>query len=220
MNSATAIARYQASELAIRWRSQPASPMARWFLTFALSAAAGVLLLGFAAAESARRAELRRLGLDTIVIQAPAQSLLSEGASLPPDHWASPLATQGDLLLLQQLAEPAYTPWADPMPVFVGSVGLERSMGFQPMSSIEHGLEARATSQSAAANLIQISNSAFSLPTWYTHTLSPGRLVRPPPPPPKTSRPSAWTISSSSPLPPPTSATPSAAWTWCFFDLR
>jgi hypothetical protein len=129
MNAATAIGRYHWRELLVRWTAQPASPLARWFLTFALSAAAGVLLLGFAAAEGARRAELRRLGLDTIVVEAPAKSLLQDSSPLPPDHWAAPLASRGDLVLLQQLPEPAYTPWGDPMPVLAAPLATVAKVG-------------------------------------------------------------------------------------------
>ena len=159
MSAVASITRYQARELAIRWRAQPASPLARWFLTFALAAAAGVLLLGFAAAETSRRVELRRLGLDTIVVQAPATSLLPENAVLPPDHWAAPLETQGDLLLLQQLPEPAYTPWSDPMPVFVAPLRGQHA-------EIDVGL--------ADINFRVLTPSA----TWVTRTLPPGRRVR------------------------------------------
>jgi len=151
MNAPAALARYQGLELALRWKSQPASPLARWFLTFSLCAAAGVLLLGFAAAEAARRAELRRLGLDTIVIQAPARSPLGDRAALPPDHWAAPLARQGDLLMLQELPEPAYAPWDDPMPVFVAPFpAIARLMG--PAAAGADGV-------------------------WFTRSLPPGRRV-------------------------------------------
>ena len=129
MKAAAAIGLYHWRELVLRWSARPASPLARWVLTFALSSAAGVLLLGFAAAEGARKAELRRLGLDTIVIQAPAESLLPERAPLPADHWAQPLESHGELLLLQQLAEPAFTPWGDPMPVFAATLSAAARLG-------------------------------------------------------------------------------------------
>jgi hypothetical protein len=151
MNAATTVGLYHWRALVLRWRSQPASPLARWVLTFALSAAAGVLLLGFAAAEGARRAELRRLGLDTIVIEAPSQSLLSEHALLPPDHWAGPLEKGGELLLLQQLPEPAFTPWGDPMPVFAAPLSVATLLG---------GGAARGGDA-----------------VWLTRTLPPGRRV-------------------------------------------
>jgi hypothetical protein len=124
MNALAAIGLYAWRELVLRWRANPASPLARWVLTFALSAAAGILLLGFAAAEGARRAELRRLGLDTIVIQAQAGSPLQERSALPADTWAAPLEGSGELLFLQQLPEPAFTPWGEPMPVFVAPLPL------------------------------------------------------------------------------------------------
>ena len=152
MNAAGALGIYYWRELVLRWRAHPASPLARWVLTFALCAAAGVLLLGFAAAEGARRAELRRLGLDTIVIEAPAGSLLTESSALPPDHWASPLATGGELLLLQQLPEPAFTPWGDPIPVFAAPLAVASRLGGQAA----RGGEA----------------------VWLTRTLSPGRRVQ------------------------------------------
>jgi len=160
MKAATALVRYQSRELAIRWRSQPASPLARWFLTFSLSAAAGVLLLGFAAAESARRAELRRLGLDTIVMQAPANSPLPDTGSLPPDHWAAPLAAHGDLLLMQQLPDPAFTPWGEPMPVFVAPFS---KRGHASYSAVDSTLRSMTPSAEAV---------------WLTRTLPEGRTVR------------------------------------------
>ncbi len=152
MNAATTVGLYHWRALVLRWRAQPASPFARWVLTFALSAAAGVLLLGFAAAEGARRAELRRLGLDTVVIEAPSQSLLPEQALLPPDHWAAPLEAGGDLLLLQQLPEPAFTPRGDPMPVFAAPLSAATRLG----GGVDSGGDA----------------------VWMTRTLSPGRRVQ------------------------------------------
>ena len=122
MKASLAIARYQWAELLLRWRAQPASPLARWFLTFALAAAGAVLLLGFAAADSARQTELRRLGLDTIVVQAPSESVLPGSGFLPADHWAAPLEGQGELVLLQQLPAPAVTPWGEAVPVFAAPI--------------------------------------------------------------------------------------------------
>jgi hypothetical protein len=118
MKAALALGRYQWTELVVRWRMQPASPLARGVLTFALCSAAAVLFLGFAAAESARKAELRRLGLDTLVVQASAGSSLPDTSALPPDHWAAPLQARGELIVLQQLPEPALNPWGDQLPVF------------------------------------------------------------------------------------------------------
>jgi hypothetical protein len=123
-----AVALYHAKELAARWRSQAASPLARWFLTFALALLAGIVLLGFAAAEAARQAELRRLGLDTILLEAPSVSPLPELGRLPPDHWAGPLQAQGELRFLQQLPDPAFTAWEEPMPVFVAAAPLLAKM--------------------------------------------------------------------------------------------
>ena len=117
MNAPLAISRYLWTELGLRWRAQPASPLARLFLTFALTAAAGVFLAGFAAAEAARSVELRRLGLDTLVLRAPSVSVLPENAAWPADHWAAPLQSKGNLLLLQQLPVPAFAPWGQALPV-------------------------------------------------------------------------------------------------------
>lgn len=157
MNAAAAVLRYLARELATRWRAQPISPLARWLLTLALTAAAGVFLAGFAAAEAARRDQLQRLGLDTLVVRAPARAALPETAALPPDGWAAPLASGGRLTWLQQLPMPAATPWAQPLPVFAA-----------PLSELAALLPPPAPSSSAASAPAAV---------WFTRTLPADRVV-------------------------------------------
>ncbi|MBS0631457.1 MAG: hypothetical protein JSS11_06055 [Verrucomicrobia bacterium] len=119
MNASFALTRYLWAELRLRWRAQPASPLARLLLTFALTAAAGIFVAGFAAAEAARRAELGRLGLDTMVLRAPAAGELTAETALPADHWARALRAEGSLLLLQQLPAAGLAPWGQAVPVMV-----------------------------------------------------------------------------------------------------
>lgn len=128
MNGRMALWHYLWTELWTRWRAQPASPLARLLLTFALAATATVFLAGFAAAEEARTRELERLGVDTIVWRMPSTSVLEESATLPPDHWAASLEDQGQLLLLQQLPVPASNPWMQSLPAMVAPLPLLRSL--------------------------------------------------------------------------------------------
>jgi hypothetical protein len=128
MNGRIALSHYLWTELWARWRAQPASPLARLLLTFALAVTATVFFAGFAAAEEARTRELERLGVDTIVWRMPSTSVLQEGASVPPDHWAASLGEQGHLLLLQQLPTHASNPWMQPLPAMVAPMGLLRSL--------------------------------------------------------------------------------------------
>ncbi|QYM78930.1 hypothetical protein K0B96_16745 [Horticoccus luteus] len=122
MNATPAVLRYLAHELTTRWRAQPISPFARWLLTLVLTAAAGVFLAGFAAAEMARRAQLQHLGLDTLVVRVPARSALGEAAPWPADSWAAPLSHEGELTWLQQLPQPAFNPWDRPLPAFAAAL--------------------------------------------------------------------------------------------------
>ncbi len=124
MKASLSLSGYQWTELRTRWQAQPASPLARLVLTFALVAAAAVFLAGFAAAEAARVRELQRLGFDTIVWRAPATSVMTEQAAVPADHWATPLSGRGELTLLQQLPVTAYTAWGQPLPVLVAPLGV------------------------------------------------------------------------------------------------
>lgn len=152
MNAALALTRYLWAELRLRWRAQPASPLARLLLTFALTAAAGVFIAGFAAAEAARRAELGRLGLDTLVLRAPAAGALTAEAALPADHWANALRARGNLLLIQQLPAAGLAPWGQAVPVFVA-----------PRAEIARQLPAEAARTAEAV--------------WFSRTLAPGRRI-------------------------------------------
>lgn len=153
MNAASALARYLWAELRLRWRAQPASPLARLLLTFALTAAAGVFIAGFAAAEAARRAELGRLGLDTMVLRAPASGELTADAALPADHWANALRARGSLLLIQQLPAAGLAPWGQAVPVFAA-----------PRAEIARHLPAEAARTAEAV--------------WFSRTLPPGRCIK------------------------------------------
>ena len=152
MKAGRAILRYLVRETLLRWRAQPASPLARWFLTFALTAAGAVFLAGFAAAEAAKQAEFSRWGLDTIVMRLPAKSPIPESGWLPADHWASPLRSWGDLLLLQQLPTPAFASWNRPVAVLAA-----------PKAVIARLLPAAAPDAEAV---------------FFTRLLPPGRRVR------------------------------------------
>lgn len=152
MNATPAVLRYLAHELTNRWRAQPISPFARWLLTLALTVVAGVFLAGFAAAEAARREQLQRLGLDTLVVRAPARSALGEPGDQPADSWATPLARDGPVTWLQQLPQPAFTPWDRPLPVLLA-----------PLNVLAGLLPPEAPATAAV---------------WFTHTLPAGRAVR------------------------------------------
>jgi hypothetical protein len=152
MNASLALGRYLWTELRLRWRAQPASPLARLILTFALAGAAGVFLAGFAAAEAARRGELHRLGLDTMVLRAPATGALPANAAWPADHWAAPLRAQGNLLLLQQLPVPGTTPWGQAVPVLAA-----------PLAEV--------------GRLLSAEEARFAEAVWFSRTLSAGRRV-------------------------------------------
>lgn len=153
MKASLALSRYQWTELRTRWQAQPASPLARLVLTFALVTAAAVFLAGFAAAETARVRELQRLGFDTIVWRTPATSVLTENAALPADHWAVPLGRRGELTLLQQLPVTAVNPWGQPLPVLAA-----------PFSTL--------------AKLIPSGESGGIGAVWFTRSLPAGRRVQ------------------------------------------
>lgn len=152
MNASFALTRYLWAELRLRWRAQPASPLARLLLTFALTAAAGIFVAGFAAAEAARRAELGRLGLDTMVFRAPAAGELTAEAALPADHWAKALRAEGSLLLLQQLPAAAQAPWGEAVPAMVA-----------PRSEI--------------ARQLPVDRIGLADAVWLSRTLTPGRRI-------------------------------------------
>lgn len=152
MKAALALTRYLWAELRLRWRAQPASPLARLLLTFALTAAAGVFIAGFAAAEAARRAELGRLGLDTLVLRAPAAGELTGEAALPADHWAGALHAQGSVLLIQQLPAAGLAPWGRAVTVFAA-----------PRTEIARELPAGEARTAEAV--------------WLSRTLVPGRRI-------------------------------------------
>jgi len=111
--------RYLVKETALRWRTRPSSPLARGVLTFTLAATAGGFLAGFSASAGALRAQLARFGFDTLVVRTvgAAPAPLSS-AGLAPDHWAAPLAGDGQLVVLQQSAQLATTAWGQPVSVF------------------------------------------------------------------------------------------------------
>ena len=152
MRASLALSGYQWTELRTRWQAQPASPLARLVLTFALAAAAAVFLAGFAAAEAARVRELQRLGFDTVVWRTPATSGLTGNAALPPDHWASALGGRGELTLLQQLPFAAVNPWGQPLPVLVAPLAV-------------------------VADLVPKGEAGRTEAVWFTRSLKAGRRI-------------------------------------------
>lgn len=156
MNAGLALVRYLCREVLSRWGAHPASPLARWGLTFVLSSAIGIFLIGFKAAESARRAEWLRWGLETIVVRSPAQAPLPETLPIPAGHWAAPLAGRGEFLLLQQLPGNAAGPWDEPEPVFAA-----------PAQKLAELLEADPQARAPLPEAV-----------WFSRDFPPGRPVR------------------------------------------
>src|SRR4051812_24886762 len=75
MNARPSVTRYLVHESAVRWRSRPSVPLARFLVAAALSTTALLVLASFALALSTLEARIDELGLDTIILRTPLRMM-------------------------------------------------------------------------------------------------------------------------------------------------
>ncbi|NBV87530.1 MAG: hypothetical protein EBS01_14965, partial [Verrucomicrobia bacterium] len=185
---------YLIKETALRWRTRPSSPLARAVLTFTLAATAGGFLVGFSASAKALRLQLARFGFETLAIRIiGAENATSPTTAISPDHWAAPLAPDGQVIILQQAPILPTTPWGHTATVFVTPwpvlAGLSRSVQSPPAILLTNDWPAGKTMPFTLRDGTEI--SAVALPAegpWKTLIEGDALLIPPefvPAPPPK-----------------------------------
>lgn len=112
MKSSTLIASYLWRDTWKRWREQPASPLARLFVTVSLVTVATIILVGFDLAERSLRERLENFGLDTLLVRrtittgSPDFVRRGEGADV-----LAALENYGEEVRFKQLFVRAQTEW-------------------------------------------------------------------------------------------------------------
>lgn len=112
MKSSTLIASYLWRDTWKRWREQPASPLARLFVTVSLVTVATIILVGFDLAERSLRERLANFGLDTLLVRrtittgSPDFVRRGEGADV-----LAALENYGQEVRFKQLFVRAQTEW-------------------------------------------------------------------------------------------------------------
>src|SRR6266850_4233454 len=118
MKSSTLIASYLWKDTWKRWREQPASPLARVFVTLSLVAVATVILVAFEMLERGLRERLENFGLDTLLVRRTVTSGSPEFVRHDegPDTLAA-LDAYGRELRLRQLFVRGRTEWQENTPL-------------------------------------------------------------------------------------------------------